>query len=261
MPDQGVTLNARIQYKKDTDANWTSNNPVLLENELIIVEMENGECRLKIGDGTHPYVELPFISLGFSGVLGIEHGGTGDKTVLGARSKLGTPAEIQIDPETGGFPFQWGTVVTRGNIGNVIGQAHADNYYWGVDSDATLWGGSQINGATEVNWKPAMMMNSDEQRFHNLFTGMLNAGQSMTLSNGNKYATLIIGVVPNSSITTCNMVTVPTDDLGVYVLSFNNSGVVEQIFVKVAYLNSNDLTIYVENGLVLYIWGILKYRK
>lgn len=60
MPDQGVTLNARIQYKKDTDANWTSNNPVLLENELIIVEMENGDCRFKIGDGIHTYSDLPF---------------------------------------------------------------------------------------------------------------------------------------------------------------------------------------------------------
>lgn len=60
MPDQGVTLNARIQYKKDTDANWTSNNPVLLENELIIVEMENGECRFKIGDGVYAYSDLPF---------------------------------------------------------------------------------------------------------------------------------------------------------------------------------------------------------
>lgn len=60
MPDQGVTLNARIQYKKDTDVNWTSNNPVLLENELIIVEMENGDCRFKIGDGVRAYSDLPF---------------------------------------------------------------------------------------------------------------------------------------------------------------------------------------------------------
>mgnify|MGYP007073061060 CR=1 FL=1 len=99
MPDQGVTLNARIQYKKDTDANWTSNNPVLLENELIIVEMENGECRLKIGDGTHPYVELPFISLGFSGVLGIEQGGTGATKKTQARTNLGA-ASVSVEKFT-----------------------------------------------------------------------------------------------------------------------------------------------------------------
>lgn len=61
MPDQGVTLNARIQYKKDTDANWTSNNPVLLKNELIIVEIKNGDCRFKIGDGVHAYSDLLFL--------------------------------------------------------------------------------------------------------------------------------------------------------------------------------------------------------
>lgn len=61
VPDQDITWNTRIQQKKDTDVNWTSNNPVLLENELIIVEMANGECRLKIGDGVHVYKDLPFL--------------------------------------------------------------------------------------------------------------------------------------------------------------------------------------------------------
>ena len=98
MPDQGVTLNARIQYKKDTDANWTSNNPVLLENELIIVEMENGECRFKIGDGTSSYTELPFIASGFSGVLGIEHGGTGAANAADARSNIGAQANLGFTP-------------------------------------------------------------------------------------------------------------------------------------------------------------------
>ena len=61
VPDQDITWNTRIQQKKDTDVNWTSNNPVLLENELIIVEMESGECRFKIGDGVHAYKDLPFL--------------------------------------------------------------------------------------------------------------------------------------------------------------------------------------------------------
>lgn len=61
MPDQDIIWNTRIQQKKDTDANWTSNDPILLENELIVVEMENGECRFKIGDGVHAYKDLPFL--------------------------------------------------------------------------------------------------------------------------------------------------------------------------------------------------------
>lgn len=351
MSEQNNTWNVRIQHKKDSAENWQFKNPVLLLNELIIVEMESGDCRFKIGDGIHAYSDLPFadqllrdaveskvskeegkalssndftddlknkldgISImkgatadadGTSGlvpppaqgadskflrgdgawaalspsdigaaptehkhsasditdgVLPIKRGGTASNSILGARAKLEVPIGIDVSDTSNGFPFTWGSVVARGNLGDTIGHFVSDNYYWGVDSDAILWGGSQINGATEVNWKPAMMMNSDEQRFHALFSGTLNAGQSMTLSNGNKYAALIIAITPNSLISTSNMVTVPTGDVGVYVLSRNQDNIIEQVFVKVAYLNSNDLTIYVENGLIRYIWGILKYRK
>lgn len=60
MSEQNKTWNARIQQKKDSDENWSSKNPVLLLNELVIVEMESGDCRFKIGDGVHAYSDLPF---------------------------------------------------------------------------------------------------------------------------------------------------------------------------------------------------------
>lgn len=52
--------NSRIQWKKDTSANWTSNNPVLLNGEIAIVVTNSGETRFKIGDGTSSYTALPF---------------------------------------------------------------------------------------------------------------------------------------------------------------------------------------------------------
>ena len=54
------TLDARIQWKRDTSANWTAQNPVLLNGELIIVDTDSGETRFKIGDGTKTYTQLPF---------------------------------------------------------------------------------------------------------------------------------------------------------------------------------------------------------
>lgn len=57
------TYNTRIRYRKDTDANWTSANPVLLKNERIIVETEvsgNTVLRTKTGDGVKTYTVLPF---------------------------------------------------------------------------------------------------------------------------------------------------------------------------------------------------------
>ena len=53
-------FNSRIQWKKDTSANWTANNPVLLNGEIAIVVTNSGEARFKIGDGTSSYTALPF---------------------------------------------------------------------------------------------------------------------------------------------------------------------------------------------------------
>ena len=54
------TFNTRIKNKRDTSANWTSKDPVLLDGELIIVDTASGETRFKIGDGTKKYSQLPF---------------------------------------------------------------------------------------------------------------------------------------------------------------------------------------------------------
>ena len=54
------TLNARIKNKRDTSANWTAQDPVLLNGEIIVVDTASGETRFKIGDGTKRYSQLPF---------------------------------------------------------------------------------------------------------------------------------------------------------------------------------------------------------
>lgn len=54
------TFNTRIKNKRDTSANWTSRDPVLLNGELIIVDTASGETRFKIGDGAKRYSQLPF---------------------------------------------------------------------------------------------------------------------------------------------------------------------------------------------------------
>lgn len=53
-------LKTRIKWRRDTSANWTSNNPVLLDGEIIIVNTDAGETRFKIGDGIKTYTQLPF---------------------------------------------------------------------------------------------------------------------------------------------------------------------------------------------------------
>lgn len=58
MPNK--VINARIKQKRDTDSNWQSKNPVLLNGEIILVDMSDGELRSKIGDGKSTYQSLPF---------------------------------------------------------------------------------------------------------------------------------------------------------------------------------------------------------
>ena len=52
--------NARVRHKRDTSANWTTNNPVLLDGEIIIVDTDAGAMRTKTGDGIKTYTQLPF---------------------------------------------------------------------------------------------------------------------------------------------------------------------------------------------------------
>ena len=48
-------LNARIKNKRDTSANWTANDPVLLNGEIIIVDTAAGDVRYQVGDGSKQY--------------------------------------------------------------------------------------------------------------------------------------------------------------------------------------------------------------
>lgn len=53
-------FDARIKFKRDTSSNWTSNNPKLLNGEIILVDTDSGELRAKVGDGVKSYTQLPF---------------------------------------------------------------------------------------------------------------------------------------------------------------------------------------------------------
>lgn len=50
----------RVQDKRDTEENWLSHDPVLLDGESIIVDLASGGIRRKTGDGVTKYSELPF---------------------------------------------------------------------------------------------------------------------------------------------------------------------------------------------------------
>ena len=55
-----LDLDVRIKNKRDSEETWITENPILLDGELIIVDTNEKTIRCKIGDGVTPYTELPF---------------------------------------------------------------------------------------------------------------------------------------------------------------------------------------------------------
>ena len=53
-------LNVRISHKKDTEQNWNSNNPILLNGEIALVETIDG-IRIKVGNGTDNFQALSYV--------------------------------------------------------------------------------------------------------------------------------------------------------------------------------------------------------
>ena len=54
-----ATFSKRIQLRNDSATNWTTANPVLLEGEIGI-EIDSARNRIKIGDGTTAWNDLPY---------------------------------------------------------------------------------------------------------------------------------------------------------------------------------------------------------
>ena len=54
------TMNVRVSGKRDTLANWTNNNPVLLSGEVVQVIMTDGTLRHKTGNGTNTFTQLSY---------------------------------------------------------------------------------------------------------------------------------------------------------------------------------------------------------
>ena len=64
----------KIQIRRDTEANWTSNNPILAAGELAL-STDTDPPKLKVGDGTNNWTTLTYITgegggVGFGGGLG-----------------------------------------------------------------------------------------------------------------------------------------------------------------------------------------------
>lgn len=81
----------RVQNKRDTSVNWTKNNPVILNGEIILVDTAEGELRAKIGDGTKTYTQLPFSDEVLKSLINTVAQNAGKSTVI---MKTWTSADV-----------------------------------------------------------------------------------------------------------------------------------------------------------------------
>lgn len=86
---------ARVRNKRDTSANWTAADPVLLDGEEIIVYTDSGEVRKKIGDGVHRYTQLPFMDEKLRAMI------DGKVAVVQGASNVGKMLGVQADGNVG----------------------------------------------------------------------------------------------------------------------------------------------------------------
>ena len=101
-----MPFNTRIKNKKDTLANWESNNPVLLDGEIIFIINTDGTIRSKIGDGTNTYSALPFLDDKINSLIN-------ELTDTKASKEYVADAIEAIPAETWTFTLNDGTTVTK----------------------------------------------------------------------------------------------------------------------------------------------------
>lgn len=90
------TLTAKIQLRKDTSANWTANNPVLLSGEFALTTdvfyTGTDQMKIKVGDGVQTWTNLDYMPIGDGA------GTVTSVSVVSANGLAGTVANATTTP-------------------------------------------------------------------------------------------------------------------------------------------------------------------
>ncbi len=104
-------FNTRTQHSRDTSANWTKYNPVLLNGEIVIVDTDAGEVRYKVGDGTKKYSRLPFSDESIKNSIPIKTSQLENDSEYITKNELNTAVSGKQDAITGAA-----TTITTENL-------------------------------------------------------------------------------------------------------------------------------------------------
>lgn len=97
-----MSYNTRIKLKSDTESNWLSQDPVLLDGEVAIVKCDGGITRKKIGDGYKKFSELSYDE---SKSLGLTSTAVGQIPKVKAVDSNGVPTEWEATVLSGDMVY------------------------------------------------------------------------------------------------------------------------------------------------------------
>lgn len=109
-----MSSTAQIQLRRDTAANWTAANPVLLLGE---VGFETDTRKLKLGDGTTAWSSLLYVQ-GYDDPVFTTLGCTGLATLPHIHGALAGPVYIHCRNGSGGTLAKGTPVYITGNVGD-----------------------------------------------------------------------------------------------------------------------------------------------
>lgn len=152
-----------FQFRGDPKAAWAANNPVLLDREMGV---ETDTRQFKIGNGTTPWVDLPY-----GGIAG-EKGSKGDpgaaSTVPGPKGDIGPPGPKGEDSTV---PGPQGPPGPKGEDSTVPGPAGGVN---------AVLGGSGVAATTSAGTVTLSGIGADSQK-------IVDASTTLGLGHANKF--------------------------------------------------------------------------
>lgn len=159
-------LKTRIKQRRDTVANWTQNNPVLLKGEIAIVEDTDGAIRFKVGDGSKTFSALAYTDEKLKAEIatkGNKLAQAGSETLPVYIKSDGTASAINALSHRNLF---WGGLPTLGRISPVdaaLSYAHSANRLQFMSPDAIKIERSTDGGQT---WTEAVSGITDSKKIY-----------------------------------------------------------------------------------------------
>ena len=148
-------FNTRIKFKRDTSANWTNKNPIILNGEIILIDTDSGELRAKVGDGVKSYTQLPFSDEVVRNLIPT------DLSELNQDSthRLVTDSEKQTWNNKSDFDGDYYSLTSRPSIPTQLSQLSSDSTHRLVtDTEKNTWNNkSDFSGSyTDLTNKPSI---------------------------------------------------------------------------------------------------------